>query len=158
VGHGTAFKIYLPRTAEGVGSDRPTRSTSSLRGTETVLVVEDEGALREFTVTVLTDNGYNVLAAEHPDKAMELARQHRGLIQLLLTDVIMPGMNGGALATKLVSTRPEIKVLYMSGYTGFTHPGLLDSNVILLSKPFTRDALLRKVREALAPASDSKTK
>jgi PAS domain S-box-containing protein len=158
VGHGTAFKIYLPRTEEGVGSDRPIRSTTSLRGTETVLVVEDEVALREFTVTVLTDNGYTVIAAEHPDKAIELARQHRGLIQLLLTDVIMPGMNGGALATKLVSIRPEIKVLYMSGYTGFTHPGLLDSNVILLSKPFTRDALLRKVREALAPASESKTK
>ena len=89
------------------------------------------------------------MVAGRPDKALEVARQHQGPIHLLLTDVIMPGMNGQALARNLATMRPEIRVVYMSGYTGFTHPGLVDSRVILLPKPFTREALLHKVREVL---------
>jgi len=158
VGHGTTFKIYLPRTTEAVGTDRPVSSVQLLRGTETVLLVEDEEALREFTATVLTQNGYTVLASERPDKAIDIAGQHHGPIHLLLTDVIMPGMNGQALAGSLVAIRPQIRVVYMSGYSGFTHPGLLDSNIILLPKPFTREALLHKVREGLAPVAESKAK
>jgi two-component system, cell cycle sensor histidine kinase and response regulator CckA len=155
-GHGTTFKIYLPQTAEAMHADMPVSSPRSLRGTETVLLVEDGEALREFTATVLTQSGYTVLAAERPDKAIDIARQHRGPIHLLLTDVIMPGMNGRALAGNLVAMRPEIKVVYMSGYTGFTHPGLLDSDVILLQKPFTREALLQKLREGLITESNAK--
>jgi len=158
LGHGTTFKIYLPRTTEAMGADRAVSSSESLRGNETVLLVEDEEALRDFTTTVLTQSGYTVLAAERPDKAVEIASQHQGPIHLLLTDVIMPGMNGRALAEKMAAIRPEIRVVYMSGYTGFTHPGLVDSNVILLAKPFTREALLHKVREGLAPVADSKAK
>lgn len=156
--HGTTFKIYLPRTAEAMGADRPAWPTQSLRGTETVLLVEDEEALREFTATALTQSGYTVLTAERPDKALEIISQHQGPIHLLLTDVIMPGMNGRTLAGNLVAKRPEIKVVYMSGYTGFTHPGLLDSNVVLLQKPFTREALLHKVREGLTLVTESITK
>ena len=158
VGHGTTFKIYLPRTAEAMGADKPISAAQSVRGTETVLLVEDEEALREFTATVLTNSGYTVLAAERPDKAIEIASQHQGPIHLLLSDVIMPGMNGSVLARNLVAIRPEIRVIYMSGYTGFTHPGLVDSDVILLQKPFTREALLHKVREGLALAVESKVK
>jgi two-component system, cell cycle sensor histidine kinase and response regulator CckA len=123
-----------------------------------VLLVEDEEALREFTGTVLTQGGYTVLAAERPDKAIDIARKYEGPIHLLLTDVIMPGMNGQALARDLVAIRPGIRVVFMSGYTGFTHPGLVDSNVILLSKPFTREALFHKVREGLALATESEAK
>jgi DNA-binding NtrC family response regulator len=141
-----------------VSADRPVSPSGSLRGTETVLLVEDEEALRDFTATVLTQNGYTVLAAERPDRAIEIARQHPGSIHLMLTDVIMPGMNGRALAENMAAMRPEIRVVYMSGYTGFTHPGLLDSNVILLQKPFTREALLHKVREGLALATELKAK
>ena len=158
VGLGTAFKIYLPRTTEAAGADRPVSSSRSLGGTETILLVEDDEALREFAAIVLTQSGYTVLAAECPDKAIDIARKHEGQIHLLLTDVIMPGMNGQALARDLVAIRPEIRVVYMSGYTGFTHPGLVDSNVILLSKPFTRDALLDKLREGLALLTESKAK
>jgi len=157
LGHGTTFKIYLPRTAEKMGAERPS-STRSLRGTETILLVEDEEALRDFTATVLKQSGYTVLEAERPDKAIGIVSQHQGQIHLLLTDVIMPGMNGRTLAGNLVAVRPEIRVVYMSGYTGFTHPGLLDSNVILLQKPFTREALLHKVREGLALATELKAK
>lgn len=149
LGHGTTFKIYLPRTAEAMGAERPVTPAQSLSGTETVLLVEDEEALREFTAIALTQSGYTVLTAERPDKALELASQHQGTIHLLLTDVIMPGMNGRALAENMAAVRPEIRVVYMSGYTGFTHPGLVDTNVTLLPKPFTREALLRKVREGL---------
>jgi two-component system, cell cycle sensor histidine kinase and response regulator CckA len=149
LGHGTTFKIYLPHTSEAPAEDRPAPS-GSLRGTETVLLVEDEEALRDFTATALTQNGYTVLTAERPDRAIEIARQHQGPIDLVLTDVIMPGMNGRALAESLAAIRAEIRLVYMSGYTGFTHPELVDSDVILLAKPFTREALLRKVREGLA--------
>jgi PAS domain S-box-containing protein len=92
LGHGTTFKIYLPRTAEAPRADRPVSSMPSLRGTETVLLVEDEEALREFTATVLTQSGYTVLIAEHPDEAIDISRRHQGPIHLLLTDLIMPGI------------------------------------------------------------------
>jgi CheY-like chemotaxis protein len=100
--------------------------------------------------TVLADCGYAVLEADCPDKAIEIARQHSRPIHLLLTDVIMPGVNGPALARILAPLRPEMRVLYMSGYTGFTHPEILDSEAPLLIKPFTREALLRKLHEELA--------
>jgi PAS domain S-box-containing protein len=150
-GLGTAFKIYLPRTGEAVHSEKPIADlVESFHGTETILLVEDNESVRELARTLLADSGYAVLEAECPDKAIEIARQHSGPIHLLLTDVIMPGMNGPALARNLAPLRPEMRVLYMSGYTGFTHPDILDSEAPLLPKPFTREALLRKLHEELA--------
>jgi PAS domain S-box-containing protein len=150
LGQGTTFKIYLPRTAKPVPSEKPiARSAAAFRGTETILLVEDQDSLRELTCGLLTESGYTVLEAPRPDRAIEIARQHGAPIHLLLTDVVMPGMNGPALAEKLASVRPEMKVVYMSGYTGFTHPELLDSDATLVSKPFTREALLRKLHEEL---------
>jgi CheY-like chemotaxis protein len=150
VGLGTTFKIYLPRTAQPTREEKPAVSvTGSSRGTETILLVEDEPALRELTHMFLAGSGYTVLEAESPDKAVEIARQHSSQIRLLLTDVVMPGMSGPELAEKLAPVLPEMKVLFMSGYTGFTHPRYLDSEMPLLQKPFTRDELKGKVREVL---------
>jgi CheY-like chemotaxis protein len=150
-GLGTTFKIYLPRTDEAVHREIPDAGlVTSLRGTETILLVEDEEALRELTRSLLANSGYTVLSAEQPADAIEIAGQHEGPIHLLLTDVVMPGMNGLALAGKLAPARPDMKVVYISGYTGFTHPELFDSNANVLFKPVARDTLLRKVHEVLA--------
>lgn len=150
-GHGTTFKIYLPRTAEAHLPGKPAPGLAeSLRGRETILLVEDANPLRDLVHNLLTDSGYTVLEAKCPDDAILLARQHRFPIHLLLSDVIMPGMNGPELAEALVQTRPGMKVVYMSGYTGFRDQGLIASDATVLSKPFTRDTLLRKLREVLA--------
>ncbi len=116
------------------------------------MLVEDEDALRELTRHILEADGYAVLEADRPDKAIEVAVGHSGPIHLMLTDMVMPGMNGRVLAANLAPARPEMKVIYMSGYTGytgFTHPGFSDSGVTFLAKPFTRDGLLRKLHEVL---------
>jgi len=147
---GTVFKIYFPCIEEAVRVEKPTiGSTGSLRGTETILLVEDQEALRELTRSLLAGSGYTVLEAEGPDKAVDIAKQHSGPIHLLLTDMVMPGMNGRELAERLAPIRPEMRAVYMSGYTRFTHTELLDFNAPLLTKPFTRDALSAKVREVL---------
>jgi two-component system, cell cycle sensor histidine kinase and response regulator CckA len=150
LGQGTTFKIYLPRAGQTPGLQHPLPSPAEyLRGSETVLLVEDEEALRELTRSLLEGAGYTVLEAELPEAAIEIALRHGGPIHLLLTDMVMPGMTGRDLGTKLAPIRPEMKVVYMSGYTGFTHAGLADSEIALLGKPFTREKLLRKLREAL---------
>jgi signal transduction histidine kinase/CheY-like chemotaxis protein len=150
LGQGTTFKIYLPRAGQTAGLQHPLPSPAEyLRGSETVLLVEDEEALRELTRSLLEGAGYTVLEAELPEAAIEIALRHGGPIHLLLTDMVMPGMTGRDLGTKLAPIRPEMKVVYMSGYTGFTHAGLADSEIALLGKPFTREKLLRKLREAL---------
>jgi two-component system cell cycle sensor histidine kinase/response regulator CckA len=149
-GQGTTFKIYLPRARQTAGLQQPVAAPAdSLRGSETILLVEDEEALRGLTRSLLEDSGYTVLEAELPEGATEIARSHRGPIHLLLSDMVMPGMDGRALAANLAPIRPEMRVVYMSGYTGFTHAGLADSDIVLLAKPFTREKLLRKMREAL---------
>ena len=150
LGQGTTFKIYLPRAVQTTGLQQPHAAPAdSLRGSETILLVEDEEALRELTRSLLEGAGYSVLEAELPEAATGIALQHRGPIHLLLTDMVMPGMTGRDLGAKLTPIRPEMKVVYMSGYTGFTLAGLADSEIALLGKPFTRETLLRKVREAL---------
>jgi len=150
-GLGTTFKIYLPRTDEAARGQKPTAGPATpLRAAKTILLVEDEESLRELTRSLLADNGYTVLSADQPADAIEIARQYEGSIHLLLTDVVMPGMSGLALAGKLAPMRPDMRVVYMSGYTGFTHPELFDSDATVLSKPVARDMLLRKVYEALA--------
>ena len=152
-GQGTAFKIYLPQVGEPVRPEEALANASEgpLPVTETVLVVEDEDSLRELAHLFLSDAGYRVLDASSPARAAEIGRGHRGPIHLLLSDVVMPGMSGPELARGLTALRPEMRVLFMSGYTGdsINRRGLLDTGMRMLQKPFARDALLRSVREAL---------
>lgn len=149
-GHGARFRICLPRTAETTVPRKAGPSLpESLRGMETILLVEDAGPVRELAREWLTTGGYTVLEAQCVDDAMRIAQHYGSPIHLLLTDVIMPGMDGPTLAKKLGLTRPETKVLYMSGYTGFRDQTCFDSDAIILSKPFVRDGLLRKIREVL---------
>jgi CheY-like chemotaxis protein len=153
-GKGTTFKIYLPRlSAPGhVNALQPAlaREPSSW-GHETILLVEDEENLRRLTRTSLENQGYSVIDALDGAAATQLSQAHQGLIHLLLTDVIMPGMNGRELADHISPTRPEMKVLYMSGYTEnhIGHGGMLDEGITLLQKPFTLGALKAKVRQVL---------
>jgi two-component system cell cycle sensor histidine kinase/response regulator CckA len=154
-GKGTAFKIYLPRVAES--ADAPARVVESADaapvepGTETILLAEDETNLRYLARQFLEKQGYRVLEAADGAAAIQIAVAHEGVIHLLLTDVIMPGMNGRELAQRVSEIRPNTKVLYMSGYTEnvIGHNGTLDAGVRLLQKPFTLRDLKSKVREVL---------
>jgi two-component system, cell cycle sensor histidine kinase and response regulator CckA len=158
VGQGTTFEIHLPRTLEKVRAAKPTLSpTTSLRGAETILLVEDAESLRELTRNLLTESGYTVLEAKGPEDAIQIARQRSDAIHLLLTDVIMPGMKGPELAGTLTSLRPGMRVLYISGYSGFAHRGIINSDAIL-AKPFSREALLNKVHEMLVCHEESKSR
>jgi PAS domain S-box-containing protein len=149
-GLGSTFKVYLPRVAEGVRKGgQVDAATAPARGSETILLVEDEESLRTLTRTMLEQNGYTVLEASRGSEAIEIARLHRSDIDLLLTDMVMPGMNGHAVARSLAVICPGIKIVYMSGYSGFGSRGLAESEDILLSKPLTRDTLLRKLYEVL---------
>jgi PAS domain S-box-containing protein len=151
VGQGTTFRLYLPTVKEPVREQKPkSRMERRMGSLETILLVEDEDALRTLIGDLLVNSGYNVMQAESPEKAILLARQFSGPIHLLLTDVIMPGMNGRALAEELIALRPEIKVVYMSGYAGFKQSQILEAPCILLAKPFEWDTLLHKLRDALA--------
>ncbi|MBI4876451.1 MAG: PAS domain S-box protein [Acidobacteria bacterium] len=158
-GHGATFKVYLPRVEGPVTVEEAQPGAVSLEGTETVLVVEDEAELREFARLVLTKRGYNVLGAANAEEALLLCESNSGPIHLLLTDVIMPGMNGRQLAERLHPLRPEMKVLYMSGYTdsAIVHHGILDDGVLFLQKPFGAGPLAAKVREALGPPRPAAT-
>jgi two-component system cell cycle sensor histidine kinase/response regulator CckA len=153
VGHGTTFKIYLPQAAEL--PDRATRRDDAAglpHGDETVLLVEDELAVRELAARVLRAQGYTVLEAANGDEALALAHDRdKTNIDLLLTDVIMPQIGGRELAVQLTSLLPSIKVLYMSGYTNdvIDHHGRLDPGIAFLHTPFSAAALTRKVREVL---------
>jgi PAS domain S-box-containing protein len=151
-GQGTTFKLYFPRVAEPAteGVARESEPAKS-RGGETVLLVEDEVQVRNLTDRMLQNLGYRVLAAGSGDEAIRIARTHPGKVALLISDVVMPGMSGKQVADALVALRPDIKVLYLSGYTEHTvvHHGVLDSSVDFLAKPFTREALSQKVHEVL---------
>ncbi len=157
-GRGTTFKVYLPRieqeavtpkTSEEVGGARWDR-----RATETVLLVEDEEGVRQLAREHLEATGYTVIEAADGHSALELARTHGGSIHALVTDIVMPGISGRELAERVGRIRPEIKVLYMSGYTdqAMVQHGVLDSGSVLLQKPFTMGALSAKLRELLAVA------
>ncbi len=155
VGHGSSFKVYLPRTAEAVQMVGLTVPPLTLRGSETILLVEDDEQIRGVVRGILRRRGYSVLEAKHAGEALLLCERHVGDIQLLLTDVVMPQMSGPDLAKRLVKTRPQMKVLCMSGYTDDTvvRHGLLDSSVAFLQKPITPETLARKVREVLSGES-----
>jgi PAS domain S-box-containing protein len=153
-GKGTSFKIYLPRVAERVEPAQVVASKDSAfaePGTETILIAEDEANLRYLARQFLEKQGYKVIEAADGAAAMQIAVAHEGVIHLLLTDVIMPGMNGRELAQRISEIRPNTKVLYMSGYTEnvIGHNGTLDAGVRLLQKPFTLRDLKSKVREVL---------
>jgi PAS domain S-box-containing protein len=150
VGKGTTFKIYLPRVEETEESVQPEVALPG-RGTETILLVEDEDEVRELAREILEAYGYTVFQARQPAEAMLIAERHPGPIHLLVTDVVMPEMSGRALAERLAPLRPEMKVLYMSGYTdnAIVHHGRLDAGTPFVQKPFTPDVLVRKVREVL---------
>lgn len=151
-GMGTTFKIYLPRTEEKSKAAVVTETKPrAIRGTETVLVVEDQRLLRKVVQTMLEQDGYRVLTAENPEEGLEAAKAHEGAIELLITDVILPGMNGKAFAEELKKTRPGTKVLFVSGYTEnvVTLTGQLDAEISFLQKPFNYEVLGKKVREIL---------
>ena len=151
-GRGTTFTIYLPQLAEGVEAAEPVVAPAQLRtGSETVLLVEDETGVRGIVQEILRSTGYIVLAASDGNEALRISGQHEGPIHLLLADVVMPGLSGPALVSRLASRRPEMRVMYISGYAedAFVHHGLLDPGVVFLEKPFTRETLARKVRETL---------
>jgi two-component system, cell cycle sensor histidine kinase and response regulator CckA len=152
IGKGTKFQVYLPR-AEGAVIEMPRRESSLLtQGLGTILVAEDEPSLRKLTCNTLKEAGYRVLEAEDAPKAIEIAKNSNCDIDLLLTDVVMPGMSGRELAEYLSSKCPRMKILYMSGYTDgavATH-GVLESGIVILRKPFSRAQLQRNVAEMLA--------
>jgi two-component system, cell cycle sensor histidine kinase and response regulator CckA len=153
IGKGTTFKIYLPRVEESVEKIQEIKGPVRLaEGSRTVLLVEDEQSLRKLARKMLNEIGCTVLEANDPAHALEIARQTKTAIDLLLTDVVMPGMSGRAVAEKLCPTRPEMRVLYMSGYTdGAIAPhGVLEPGISILRKPFTRDELARRLDEVLA--------
>ncbi|MGH9747015.1 MAG: PAS domain S-box protein [Candidatus Acidiferrales bacterium] len=154
-GRGTSFKIYLPRIEEKVapsGRDSKPETRETQRGSETILLVEDEKGVRELAREYLTMTGYTVIEAEDGHTALELAAMHVGPIHLLLTDVVMPGISGRELAERVGQIRPGIKILYMSGYTdqAVVHHGILETDAVLLQKPFTLTTLAAKLREILA--------
>jgi PAS domain S-box-containing protein len=152
VGQGTTFKVYLPATSEPtmevVASGAP---EITLTGTETIMLVEDEDALREVLVKVLKANGYHVLSSSRGPEALGLARLHRDPIHLLVSDVILPGMRGPEVAEHVSRLHPEMRVLYMSGFTdnALMHSGSLPHSTLFLQKPFPPDVLLRRIRDIL---------
>ncbi|MFH1739058.1 MAG: PAS domain S-box protein [bacterium] len=151
-GQGTTFKIYLPWVEESLSEARGEESPGTfVAGSETILLVEDDEALRELAREFLESAGYDVLEARSGSDAVELARKHEGLIHLLLTDVVLPGASGPELSKNLAITRPGMKVLYVSGYTDneIVHRGVPDSQVAFLQKPYGKEELLSKIRKIL---------
>ncbi len=152
VGKGTTFKIYLPRVeGEAVRPEKDARPAVLPGGTETVLLVEDEEIVRTMCSRILLELGYKVLQARNGTEGIALAQGYGEPIDLLLTDVVMPGMNGSELATKLVLLHPEMKILFMSGYTddAISRHGVLDEGVSFIGKPYTPSALAKRIREVL---------
>ncbi|HEX9648112.1 MAG TPA: ATP-binding protein [Alphaproteobacteria bacterium] len=151
-GKGTTFKVYLPR-AEQAGAEAKARieAQAPSGGTETILVVEDEDGVRSLVCDVLTSAAYTVIDTGEVERAIEICRRYDGPIDLLLTDVVMPGMNGRELATAALALRPDLRVVYMSGYTddAIVHHGVLDPGTAFIEKPVTPRALLEKIRDAL---------
>jgi len=150
VGHGSTFKIYLPRTSSAVAEIAAT-CESDLNGHETVLVVEDQIEVRRLAVAALQLYGYHVLQAPDGNAALLICEQFAGTIDLLLTDVIMPGMTGRDLADRVSQRRPNTRILFVSGYpeSAISYRGVLQSEVAYLQKPFTPQSLAQKVRSTL---------
>jgi CheY-like chemotaxis protein len=151
-GRGTTFTVYLPRKALAAAPGLPvSRQVVTARASATVLLVEDEPALLRITQRMLADRGYTVIAAGRPTEALALSKQFAGPIQVLVSDVVMPEMNGKQLADQLVAQRPELRCLFISGYTAdvIAPHGVLDANTHFLQKPFDASELVGKVQELL---------
>jgi PAS domain S-box-containing protein len=153
VGQGTSFKVYLPRIERSgeMAAAGVARAEAPRAGSETILLVEDEEALRHLIREILEAGGYRVLPGGSPEEAVATAETHSGPLHLLLTDVVMPRMSGRQVADRVKASRPAVRVMYMSGYTdeAISHHGALEPGTHFMQKPFTADALLRKVREVL---------
>jgi CheY-like chemotaxis protein len=156
-GQGTTFKVYLPQVDALVRSTGPKdASAEALRGSETVLLVEDNPGVRTLVRKMLARYGYRIIDTSDPDEALAWSSRHPGPIDLLVTDVVMPGMSGPVLAERLAQRHPGLRILFMSGYTDDTvlHHGVLSPGIHFLQKPFTHKGLAGRVREVLdAPAS-----
>ena len=151
-GKGTTIKMYFPRVSESMpDSARSGAQPPRAQASETILVVEDEKSVRDLTVRILQKLGYTVLVAAGGTEAIEIACSFTGAISLLVTDVVMPGMSGRQVADHLMASRPDLKVLYLSGYTDTTvvHHGVLESGLDFLPKPFSREVLAQKIRDIL---------
>jgi CheY-like chemotaxis protein len=151
-GHGTTFKIFLPRVEQTADiPEVPTHAPRALAGAETVLLVEDQPEVRSVAREMLRRHGYTVIDAANGSEALVAARNHDGRIDLLVTDVVMPGLGGRALVGQFVQQQPAARVLYMSGYTdaSIVQQGILEDGVAFIQKPFTPTALLQKVRDVL---------
>jgi DNA-binding NtrC family response regulator len=158
IGKGSAFKVYLPRVFEHEQEiTSPFPPSTALQGKETILLVEDDPLVRELAVEILKSRGYAVLVSDHPETAIQLCRQHPGKIHLVVTDVVMPGMNGSQMVDEIAAMRPGISVLFMSGYTdtAIIRDGNFDQATAFLQKPFSPTVFGRKVREMLDRIDDS---
>jgi two-component system cell cycle sensor histidine kinase/response regulator CckA len=152
LGKGTTFKVYLPRVDQAAPSSTAGANAGrTLRGTETILLVEDSESVRKLVSAVLAQQGYTVLTADDGESALQLLRQHQGRLDLLMTDVVLPGLGGPEIAAQVIQARPGIKVLFCSGYTerGVIENGALPSGSAFLQKPFTPESLGRKIRDML---------
>jgi CheY-like chemotaxis protein len=151
LGHGTSFKVYLPRVTDAAAATTEARLPLNNGGTETILLAEDASAVRAVAQEILKRLGYTVLVANDGHSALQLARARPDTIHLLITDVIMPEMSGRQLADRLKEQRPGLKVLFVSGYTddAIVRHGMLEPGIAFLQKPFTPQKLARKVREVL---------
>jgi two-component system cell cycle sensor histidine kinase/response regulator CckA len=143
--------VFLPRAEAEQADAAPAEGSAGLSGEETILLVEDEEMVRSLTEKLLSSRGYKVILADTPQNALRIAREYDGVIHLLLTDVVMPQMNGRELFLELDGIRPGIKVLYMSGYAAdvIASHGVMEKDTSFVPKPFTAHALATKVREAL---------
>ena len=150
-GHGTTFNIYLPRVEEVADKNAIPVTRAAQGGSETVLLVEDEESVRQLVRETLQAKGYRVVEAENGEAGLQAAAKHSGKIDMVITDVVMPGMGGRELVRRLADTRPETKVLYLSGYTedAIVNEGTIESGKAFLQKPFTPTTLAGKVREVL---------
>jgi len=150
-GRGTTFKVYLPRSEAEVEAGSASRVPIALHGGETILLAEDQEQVRAVAHSILRRHGYHAIVAQNAGEALLLCEAHTGPIHLLLTDVVMPHLSGADLAKRIAVTRPETKVLFMSGYTddSVVRHGVLEDGVAFLQKPFTPESLARKVREVL---------
>ncbi|MEK7867276.1 MAG: ATP-binding protein [Planctomycetota bacterium] len=157
-GRGSTFRVFLPRVDQELSAERPeAKEVGKKMGSETILVVEDEAPLRKLATRILAGSGYDVLEAADVEEAVTICEEHGGVIHLLLTDVVMPRMSGRQLADRILARRPELRVLYMSGYAEdeVIHHGVTELGAGFLQKPFAPDDLVRRVRSVLdgpAPA------
>jgi CheY-like chemotaxis protein len=151
-GQGACFQVFLPRVEEPITPASEIHySPPETKSSETILLAEDSEPLRKLAKSLLEGHGFEVLAAQNGEEALGMARQYTGRIHLLLTDVVMPGINGRVLAERLLTTRPDTKILYMSGYTDsfIAGHGVLDQSTNLLYKPFSEEKLIERVRSIL---------